>query len=225
MTISWIYRLQSISSFPSRSWGRQWCYSSDSNAGDMEADWDEVSARKARGYIADLPQLYRIVLPSASAHELPTPASTLAFDTRQELLWVGNEYVSGYTWIAIVLHLISSLGTRHFFQWTRVTKIRFLQRSQSRRWTRQTVPVSWKGDNLYRTNQRPLEFEKRIADMAHRVRDSENLELEMLTRTKRRCDEKSSVHELHGKASKLHNRSWCTTAHVQNRHRKGLHSG
>ena len=43
----------------------------------METDWDELN---------------RILLPPASTHELPTPASTLAFDTRQELLWVGNEY-------------------------------------------------------------------------------------------------------------------------------------
>ncbi|KAL2354819.1 PAB-dependent poly(A)-specific ribonuclease subunit PAN2 [Cryomyces antarcticus] len=43
----------------------------------MEADWDEVA---------------RIVLPPPGPQALPTPATTLAFDTSQELLWAGNEY-------------------------------------------------------------------------------------------------------------------------------------
>lgn len=36
----------------------------------------------------------RIGLPPPGIHAMPTPVSTLAFDTQQELLWTGNEYVS-----------------------------------------------------------------------------------------------------------------------------------
>ncbi|KAF2837605.1 PAB-dependent poly(A)-specific ribonuclease subunit PAN2 [Patellaria atrata CBS 101060] len=45
----------------------------------MEADWDEVA---------------RIFLPGPGPQDraLPTPATTLAFDPSQELLWAGNEY-------------------------------------------------------------------------------------------------------------------------------------
>ena len=38
-------------------------------------------------------QLQRITVPPPDVHAEPTPASTVAFDTQQELLWVGNEYV------------------------------------------------------------------------------------------------------------------------------------
>lgn len=41
-----------------------------------------------------LRQVHRITIPPPEARDIPTPASTLAFDTQQELLWVGNEYVS-----------------------------------------------------------------------------------------------------------------------------------
>ncbi|RYO75169.1 hypothetical protein DL764_010563 [Monosporascus ibericus] len=43
----------------------------------MDGDWDEVA---------------RIPLPPPGLRALPTPVTTLAFDTSQELLWVGNEY-------------------------------------------------------------------------------------------------------------------------------------
>jgi hypothetical protein len=42
----------------------------------------------------NIAQVNRITIPPNTAHDLPTPASTIAFDTQQELLWVGNEYVS-----------------------------------------------------------------------------------------------------------------------------------
>jgi PAB-dependent poly(A)-specific ribonuclease subunit 2 len=45
----------------------------------MEADWNEVS---------------RVAVPAANSHTLPTIATTIAFDDVQDLLWVGNEYVS-----------------------------------------------------------------------------------------------------------------------------------
>lgn len=41
-----------------------------------------------------LRKVSRIGLPPPGIHAMPTPASTLAFDTQQELLWTGNEYVS-----------------------------------------------------------------------------------------------------------------------------------
>ena len=44
----------------------------------MEGDWDEIS---------------RSVVPPPSPHDLPTIATTIAFDDIQELLWAGNEYV------------------------------------------------------------------------------------------------------------------------------------
>ncbi|KAK7705004.1 poly(A)-specific ribonuclease [Botryosphaeria dothidea] len=43
----------------------------------MEADWDELS---------------QIPLPPPGPHAMPTPATTVAFDTHQDLLWAGNDY-------------------------------------------------------------------------------------------------------------------------------------
>ncbi|KAI5865927.1 PAB-dependent poly(A)-specific ribonuclease subunit PAN2 [Durotheca rogersii] len=43
----------------------------------MDGDWDEVA---------------RIPFPPPGLRALPTPVTTLAFDTSQELLWTGNEY-------------------------------------------------------------------------------------------------------------------------------------
>jgi hypothetical protein len=44
----------------------------------MEADWDEIT---------------RLAVPSAGLHAIPPPASAVAFDDVQELLWVGNDQV------------------------------------------------------------------------------------------------------------------------------------
>lgn len=38
-------------------------------------------------------QVARVPLPPPGLHALPTPVSTFAFDTLQELLWAGNDYV------------------------------------------------------------------------------------------------------------------------------------
>ncbi|PFH59877.1 hypothetical protein XA68_11735 [Ophiocordyceps unilateralis] len=43
----------------------------------MDGDWDEVS---------------RIPFPPAGIHAMPTPVTTMTFDTSQELLWTGNDY-------------------------------------------------------------------------------------------------------------------------------------
>ncbi|KAI9702842.1 MAG: poly(A)-specific ribonuclease [Candelina mexicana] len=43
----------------------------------MEADWDEIG---------------RIGLPPPGVRAVPTPVSAMAFDTKQELFWAGNEY-------------------------------------------------------------------------------------------------------------------------------------
>lgn len=45
----------------------------------METDWDE---------------LVRMPVPPPAVPALPTVATTIEFDDVQELLWVGNEYVS-----------------------------------------------------------------------------------------------------------------------------------
>lgn len=51
-----------------------------------------ASVRNANGTV--LQKVTRIGLPPPGIHAMPTPVSTLAFDTQQELLWTGNEYVS-----------------------------------------------------------------------------------------------------------------------------------
>ncbi|KAK7414478.1 poly(A)-specific ribonuclease [Neonectria punicea] len=43
----------------------------------MDGDWDEVA---------------RIQFPPPGVHALPTPVTTMTFDTSQELIWTGNEY-------------------------------------------------------------------------------------------------------------------------------------
>ncbi|KAH8713936.1 PAN2-PAN3 deadenylation complex catalytic subunit PAN2 [Beauveria bassiana] len=43
----------------------------------MDADWDEVA---------------RIQFPPPGVHALPSPVTTMTFDTSQELLWTGNDY-------------------------------------------------------------------------------------------------------------------------------------
>ncbi|KAH7319699.1 ubiquitin carboxyl-terminal hydrolase-domain-containing protein [Stachybotrys elegans] len=43
----------------------------------MDADWDEVS---------------RIPFPPPGVHAMPTPVTTMIFDTSQELLWTGNDF-------------------------------------------------------------------------------------------------------------------------------------
>ena len=45
----------------------------------MEADWSETA---------------RLTLPGPSPNAPSTPITAFAFDTAQELLWTGNEYVS-----------------------------------------------------------------------------------------------------------------------------------
>ena len=44
----------------------------------MEADWDELAI---------------VQLPPPGLHHATTPVATFAFDTSQELLWTGNDYV------------------------------------------------------------------------------------------------------------------------------------
>ncbi|RMJ11051.1 PAB-dependent poly(A)-specific ribonuclease subunit pan2 [Fusarium euwallaceae] len=43
----------------------------------MDGDWDEVA---------------RIQFPPPGVHAIPTPVTTMTFDTSQELLWTGNEF-------------------------------------------------------------------------------------------------------------------------------------
>ncbi|KAK2592263.1 poly(A)-specific ribonuclease [Conoideocrella luteorostrata] len=43
----------------------------------MDGDWDEVA---------------RIAFPALGVHAMPTPVTTMTFDTSQELLWTGNDY-------------------------------------------------------------------------------------------------------------------------------------
>ena len=56
---------------------------------------DILARACARKYLrSNLAKVHRITIPPPGLHEPPTPASTVAFDTQQELLWIGNEYVS-----------------------------------------------------------------------------------------------------------------------------------
>lgn len=38
-------------------------------------------------------QVTRIAFPPPGLHAMPTPVTTMTFDTSQELLWTGNDYV------------------------------------------------------------------------------------------------------------------------------------
>jgi hypothetical protein len=39
-------------------------------------------------------QVQRVQHPGPGVNALPTPVTALAFDTQQDLLWAGNQYVS-----------------------------------------------------------------------------------------------------------------------------------
>jgi len=62
----------------------------------MEADWDEVAI---------------IGIPPPGPHALPTPVATLAFDTSQELLWAGNDFVSDVSPPSTRLRIEEKTGT------------------------------------------------------------------------------------------------------------------
>ena len=60
----------------------------------------DCNTARTLGHDADIDyrQVARVLLPPPGGHPhaIPTPVATLAFDTSQELLWAGNEYV-GYS--------------------------------------------------------------------------------------------------------------------------------
>lgn len=69
-------------------------------------------------------QLQRITVPPPDIHAEPTPASTAAFDTQQELLWVGNEYVS--VWPAYLTKddaHEATIGAHYFLLWPGAAEI------------------------------------------------------------------------------------------------------
>lgn len=72
----------------------------------MEADWDEIT---------------RIAVPSSGLHAIPTPASAVAFDDLQELVWVGNDQVcrpflryTMFRWRSPLILLLVRDGSHHF---------------------------------------------------------------------------------------------------------------
>jgi hypothetical protein len=71
----------------------------------MEADWDEIT---------------RIAVPSSGLHAIPSPASAIAFDDLQELLWVGNDQVSvaRRVLVLVLVLLTCAQGPDHFVLWS-----------------------------------------------------------------------------------------------------------
>lgn len=59
----------------------------------MDGDWDEVA---------------RIPFPPPGVHAMPTPVTTMTFDTSHELLWTGNDYV-GNTGRLFAFFFVTSL--------------------------------------------------------------------------------------------------------------------
>ncbi|RDA83187.1 hypothetical protein CP532_6442 [Ophiocordyceps camponoti-leonardi (nom. inval.)] len=64
----------------------------------MDGDWDEVS---------------RIPFPPPGVHAMPTPVTTMMFDTSQELLWTGNDYGRVTSFLRTDLQRYTSFKAHH----------------------------------------------------------------------------------------------------------------
>lgn len=93
-------------------------------------------------------QVARISLPPPAPHAPATPVNSFAFDTSQELIWAGNEYVSQNPGVGVNIYDIllfkrplrsaaavadmeRLLGEGHIISWGRAPSIYLLSRSRS----------------------------------------------------------------------------------------------
>lgn len=119
----------------------------------MEADWDEVSPAMPRAKTGILSSIHlkatllieqkvgRILLPPPAPNALHTPVTALSFDSAQELVWAGNEYVCDFPEQPFQkLHsrrLMFFKGPCHIVLWQRTPKVHFLPRPCTSRGPRQ----------------------------------------------------------------------------------------
>ena len=114
----------------------------------------------------------RTLLPPPAGLVAPTPVATLAFDTHQELLWAGNEYVcsSLECCVAVSICLTCSEGPRYIILRHGYAAVHVLQGASYRRRARTPAPLQREGRDRPRPPKRPHVYPQGSRSLERHVR-------------------------------------------------------